>query len=139
VLEAAGGLDWPTAVPLFTHDRAIAVTVLKAVHGPDAPIAEWWIDALIARATGSPMARVAEGGAAQHAVDERLASLRVPATLIWGEHDGVLPLAYAKELQRRIAGSTLLVIEGAAHIPHQQKPERFVECLTSIFSTSERA
>jgi pimeloyl-ACP methyl ester carboxylesterase len=139
VLEAAGGMSWPAATPLFAHDRETAVTILHGVHGPDVKIEEWWIDALLARATGSPMARVAEAGVLRYLVDGRLASLRLPATLIWGEHDGVLPLAYAKALQAQLAGSRLLIVEGAAHIPHQQKPERFVECLNSTFSANARA
>jgi pimeloyl-ACP methyl ester carboxylesterase len=139
VLEAAGGMSWPVATPLFAYDRETAVTILHAVHGPDVKIEEWWIDALLARATGSPMARVTEAGVQRHLVDGRLASLRLPATLIWGEHDGVLPLAYAKALQAQLAGSRLLIVEGAAHIPHQQRPERFVECLNSTFSANARA
>jgi len=34
-------------------------------------------------------------------------------------------------LHRGIANATLHVIDGAAHIPHLQQPERFLACLTS--------
>jgi len=58
--------------------------------------------------------------------------LRVPTHIIWGADDGVVPVAYAEELRRGIPGAQLHVLEGAAHIPHLQQPQRFLECLTAI-------
>jgi pimeloyl-ACP methyl ester carboxylesterase len=92
---------------------------------------EWMIDALLERATSSPMLRVAQAGVLQHLLDARLPQLDVPTTLIWGADDGVLPVAYAEALRAKIKGSTLQIIEGAAHIPHRQQPERFLACLTA--------
>lgn len=76
------------------------------------------------------MLRVTE--IAEHYVDARLGELQVPTHIVCGADDGVIPVAYAEELQRGIRGSRLHVIEGAAHIPHLQQPQRFLECLTSI-------
>lgn len=132
VLEDSSGIAFPLSVPLFSRTREEAIVALRAVHGPDAEIAEWMIEALLARATSSPMLRVAEAGVLQHLLDARLPELATPATLIWGRDDGVLPVAYAEALHAKISGSTLRVIEGAAHIPHRQQPERFLECLTAI-------
>lgn len=132
VLEDSSGIAWPLSVPLFSRTREEAIVALRAVHGPDAQIAEWMIDALLARATSSPMLRVAQAGVLPHLLDARLAELATPATLIWGRDDGVLPVAYAEALHAKISGSTLRVIDGAAHIPHRQQPERFLECLTAI-------
>jgi pimeloyl-ACP methyl ester carboxylesterase len=67
----------------------------------------------------------------EHVIEHRLGELEVPATLIWGADDGVLPLSYAEALQQAIPHSQLKVIEGAAHIPHMQQPERFLACLTA--------
>ena len=67
-----------------------------------------------------------------------LPSLRVPTTLIWGKDDGLLPVAYAEALQKKIAGSKLMIIDGAAHMPHRQQPERFLECLSKSSSPSGR-
>lgn len=136
VLEDSSGMAWPVSVPLFAQSREQAVEMLRAVHGPDVAIEEWWIDALLARATSSPMLRVAQAGVAQYLVDARLQNIAAPTTLLWGESDGLLPLAYARALQEKIRGSQLQIIERAAHIPHLQKPERFNECLTAIFSPS---
>lgn len=128
-LEGGGGLALPFGVPLVAHDRETALTILRAVHGPDYVARDWVIEALLARAVDAPLVRLTESS--EHLVDGRLPGLNVPTTLIWGEHDGVVPLAYARVLQEKIAGSRLEIVRGAAHIPHLQQPVRFLQCLTA--------
>ena len=130
VLEASGGLNRPLAVPLVANTREEAAIILRAVHGPAFVAPEWVAEALLQRASDSPMLRLTE--MLEHDVEPRLHEIRTPVTLIWGEHDGVLPLSYARALHEAIAGSNLQVIEDAAHIPHMQQPRRFLECLTAI-------
>ncbi len=130
ILEASGGLDRPLAVPATATNRQEADVILRAVHGPNFQAPEWVVEGLIARAEGSPLLRLAE--VAEHAVDRHLGGIRVPTHIIWGAADGVLPLSYAEELQRGIPGARLHVLEGAAHIPHLQQTQRFLECLTAI-------
>jgi pimeloyl-ACP methyl ester carboxylesterase len=138
VLEDASGMSWIVGVPLFPKTREEAIVALRAVHGPAAEIPDWMIDSLIRRANDAPMLRVAQAGVLNYLVDARLSSLDVPTTLVWGADDGVLPVAYAHALQAKIRGSKLRVIEGAAHMPHRQQPEKFVACLTETFSPSAR-
>jgi pimeloyl-ACP methyl ester carboxylesterase len=138
VLEDASGMMWPLAVPLIASNRDDAVKILRAVHGPDAPTPDWAIDALLEPNAGSLMKRVVAGGVLDYLVDAKLTSLKTQTTLIWGRDDGVLPVAYAEALQKKIAGSKLIVIDGAAHMPHRQQPERFVECLSKSSSPSGR-
>lgn len=130
ILEASGGLTLPLDSPTTAHTRDEAMIILRNVHGPRFQPPEWVIEALLQRAISSPMLRVTE--IAEHVVDARLQDIRVPTTVLWGEDDGVVPRAYAEALLHGIAGSTMHVIEGAAHIPHLQQPERFLQCLTSI-------
>lgn len=131
VLESSGGLDRPVEGPLVARTRDEALTILRAVHGPAFVPPEWVVTALLQRAEDSPMLRLTE--ADEHAIEARLGEIQVPATLIWGALDGVLPLAYAEALQQAIPGSRLHVIEAAGHIPHMQQPQRFLECLMAIF------
>jgi len=128
-LEASGGLNRPLAVPLVAHNHDEAMVVLRAVHGPDFQSPQWVIDALIERASGSPMLRLTE--VAESQIEDRLGEIQIPATLIWGAHDGVLPRDYAEALRQALPNATLHVLEGAAHIPHMQQPERFLQCLTA--------
>ena len=129
VLESGGGLARPLGVPLIARDRETAAIILRAVHGPNYVPEEWVIDTLLARADDSPMLRL--DGAMQNFVDGRLAQLDKPVTLIWGADDGVVPLSYGRAMKELIPGAMLHVIDGAAHVPHLQQPERFVECLTA--------
>jgi len=129
-LEASGGLARPLESPVVAHNRDEAMLILRNVHGPRFEPKEWMIDALLQRATSSPMLRVTE--MTEHVVDARLRDIAVPTTIVWGADDGVVPRTYADALQQGIARSTLHVIEGAAHIPHMQQPERFLACLSSI-------
>jgi len=138
VLEDASGMMWPLSVPLVAANREDAIKILHAVHGPKAETPEWAIEALLEPHAGDLMKRVIAGGVLDFLVDNKLASLKTPVTLIWGRDDGLLPLAYAEALQKKIAGSTLFVIDGAAHMPHRQQPERFLECLSKSSSPSAR-
>jgi pimeloyl-ACP methyl ester carboxylesterase len=130
VLEDASGMSWDVSnVPMFPKNRDEALKLLRMVHGPDTPIADYLVDAVLKGAPTMPQARVMEAGVIFAIVDTRLKDLTMPVTLIWGAHDGLLPIAYAEALHARIAGSTLHVINGAAHIPHRQAPVEFTRLL----------
>jgi pimeloyl-ACP methyl ester carboxylesterase len=119
-------------VPLIATNRDEAKVILRAVHGANAAfLPEWVTDALLARAVSAPLLRMT--GLAEHYVDRRLAEIDVPTSIVWGSEDGVVSREYVETLRDGIRGATLHVIEGAAHIPHAQQPERFLECLTAIF------
>ncbi|MGZ5477332.1 MAG: alpha/beta fold hydrolase [Thermoanaerobaculia bacterium] len=128
VLENASGMFWRLNVPLYPKTREEAALVMRAVHGPNADTSEATLDALLAR-KDTPMSRIALPDALAHLVDARLGELKMPITLIWGRHDGVLPVAYAEALHAKLPGSTLTIIEDAAHIPHRQSPRKFAQCL----------
>jgi pimeloyl-ACP methyl ester carboxylesterase len=131
VLESGGGLGRVPGVPLFAEDRETAIRILHAVHGPNAPTPDWAIDTLLKMKDTAPMGRVLASGLLPYFTDAKLAQLKVPTKIIWGADDGVVPRSYVDDLHKGIAGSTLCVIEGAAHIPHTQQWEHYLACLTS--------
>jgi pimeloyl-ACP methyl ester carboxylesterase len=47
----------------------------------------------------------------------------MPTLLIWGDRDRAVQLSSAHRLQRTLAQSRLLVIEGAGHLPFEEMPE----------------
>ncbi|MDP2648370.1 MAG: alpha/beta hydrolase [bacterium] len=49
--------------------------------------------------------------------------IRVPALLIWGSDDEIVPLADGKQFNRLISGSKLEVLPGVGHSPHRDRPE----------------
>jgi pimeloyl-ACP methyl ester carboxylesterase len=130
VLEDASGMSWDMShVPFYPKTRDEALKLLRLVHGPDTPIADYLVDAMLKEAATMPQTRVMQAGVIFAIVDSRLHEITMPVTLIWGAHDGLLPLAYADALHQHLPGSTLHVIDSAAHIPHRQAPAEFTRLL----------
>lgn len=46
----------------------------------------------------------------------------VPTHIVWGEHDKVIPPAYAAGLKDRIAGATMTMVPACGHLPHVEQP-----------------
>jgi pimeloyl-ACP methyl ester carboxylesterase len=133
VLEDASGLAWDLSrVPLRPTNREEAAAMMRAVYGPETKTPDEVLDAVLAR-TNQPLSRLEMGDVVAHLVDARLKNLTMPVAIIWGRDDGILPLTYAEALHARIAGSTLTILDHAAHIPHRQQPEAFVKCLTASY------
>jgi 2-hydroxymuconate-semialdehyde hydrolase len=68
--------------------------------------------------------------------DAELQRIGVPATLLWGRHDRMVPLTLAAAAGTRL-GWPLRVIDDAAHVPHLEQPDRFVERLTPFVRSQE--
>ena len=54
-----------------------------------------------------------------------LPRIGAPALLIWGELDARSPLGVARQLERAIPDSELVVIPGCGHVSNLEAPERF--------------
>jgi pimeloyl-ACP methyl ester carboxylesterase len=64
-------------------------------------------------------------------------AIRVPALLVWGENDPLVPLHYGEEMQQLIEGSRLVVIPRAAHVAMWDAPEEFNRIALSFFDEVE--
>ena len=62
--------------------------------------------------------------------DAELSRIDVPTSLLWGRHDLMVPLGLAEAAARRHAWP-LHVIDDAAHAPHIEQPDAFVESLAA--------
>lgn len=69
--------------------------------------------------------------------DEDLDRINVPTTLVWGRDDRMVPLAVAEYAAAR-HGWPLHVIERAAHVPHVEQPDQFVDVLRGVVGASRR-
>ena len=54
-----------------------------------------------------------------------LPSIGAETLLVWGQADGLAPLAHARALHAAISGSRLAIVEGAGHLPMVVKRETF--------------
>jgi pimeloyl-ACP methyl ester carboxylesterase len=63
---------------------------------------------------------------------KRLHRIVAPTLIVWGHQDRLVKSEYADEFNRAIAGSRVEVLEGAAHMPHQEQPERTLASVTNF-------
>lgn len=66
---------------------------------------------------------------ATRGVLDRLPSLEIPTLVVWGESDRVFPVSQAREAAARLRGGSLELIPDCGHLPHVERPERFVDAL----------
>ena len=59
----------------------------------------------------------------------RLASLKIPTLVVWGERDRVFPEAQAKNAVTRLRDGSLALIPDGGHMPHVECPDRFLAAL----------
>src|ERR1700674_269732 len=57
------------------------------------------------------------------ALERWLHRIRVPAFVLWGANDKLLPSAYAKRWGERVPGVRVELIDACGHLPHVEKPE----------------
>jgi pimeloyl-ACP methyl ester carboxylesterase len=62
----------------------------------------------------------------------RLHRITVPTLLLWGQSDGVVPVAYAEAYRAMIANATLVVIPEAGHLPQVEQPDRVLQHILSF-------
>lgn len=56
----------------------------------------------------------------------------MPTLLVWGDRDGVIPVAHGHLAHAAMPASRLEVFAGAGHFPHHAEPERFVALLRAF-------
>ena len=65
---------------------------------------------------------------------DRLAQVERPTMVVWGTRDRVLPYSQAKEAFSHLQEGYLELIPECGHLPHVERPERFVSNLRRFLS-----
>jgi 3-oxoadipate enol-lactonase len=65
----------------------------------------------------------------------RLATIRVPALLIGGEHDRLFSPDHTREIGNEMAGSTCAVISGAGHLSNLDSSDQFNRLLLDFLAS----
>jgi pimeloyl-ACP methyl ester carboxylesterase len=68
----------------------------------------------------------------------RLAELEPPALFIWGDHDPLVPAAFARHVRQWLPSAEQVTLEGCGHVPQVECPELTAELLLSFFARAER-
>ena len=77
------------------------------------------------------------GGQTVNASDRLYLAARVPMMIVWGDRDGIIPVAHAYAAHEAIENSRLEILEGVGHFPHVEAPEMFVSSLRDFMATTE--
>ncbi len=68
-------------------------------------------------------------------LDNRLSAIKKPTLIIWGRDDGLLTLAdFGERFHKEIAGSQLVVIEKAGHVPQVEQAAEFNTALLKFLA-----
>lgn len=67
-------------------------------------------------------------------LDELLPKIAVPTLVVWGEQDGLFPVALADVVTGGIRGARKVVIPGASHFPQVDAPDALAKVLTDFLA-----
>lgn len=59
----------------------------------------------------------------QSLTEAEIAALDMPALILWGEEDRLIPVAAGRWLDRTLPNSDLVIYPGIGHLPHEEAPE----------------
>jgi pimeloyl-ACP methyl ester carboxylesterase len=69
------------------------------------------------------------GGMTDPSLRERLAGVTVPALVVWGESDRVVPPDYGRAFAAAIPGAHFELLPGTGHVPQIETPELLLRTL----------
>ncbi len=69
---------------------------------------------------------------------KRAHRIAAPTLIVWGASDKIASPAYAEAFRERITGAHVDIVEGAGHLPHEERPERLAELTLSFLGGTDR-
>lgn len=127
LLNSAGLLN---EVPpeLEPGTREEARELVRITFGPEAGTPRFLLDDLI-RASRDPARRTYLRSDEPTDIREDLGRIEAPTTIIWGEHDRLIPPEHGEIMRGSIPRSELIVLPDAAHLPQIQTPEEVLRII----------
>ncbi|KAA9154194.1 alpha/beta fold hydrolase [Amycolatopsis acidicola] len=102
-----------------------ATEVLHRMVAPGNPAVDEHVLRMMRATSPEGAAAALRGRAERPDYVDSLAKARVPTLIVVGSKDEYTPIADAELLHATIPGSTLAVIDGAAHLPNLERPAEF--------------
>lgn len=94
-----------------------------------------WLDELLPRQAEQLRRGAGEPQLVEPLVRDRLAEIDVPALVMVGRHDAPGMGAIARHLAANLPRGDLIEIDGAAHLPNLERPDRFAALLEGFLAT----
>jgi pimeloyl-ACP methyl ester carboxylesterase len=79
------------------------------------------------------------GGQRIDASDRLYLTAGIPALIVWGARDPVIPVSHGERAHAAIVGSRLEIFDGVGHIPQLEAPERFVAVIERFLKRTKPA
>jgi len=131
--------------PEYSHlpeTREDARKMFEAVVDPGTPKpADFVLDDIVRQAKTGPMARMVQTAPemGNYLLDDRLAEIKTPVDLLWGESDQLVPLSYARRMEAGLRSVRLTAIPRCGHVPQQECPNTFSRALRVILDAGPAA
>jgi 2-hydroxy-6-oxonona-2,4-dienedioate hydrolase len=142
ILSDAAGIDEgsrPLSVDLGISTRACLRRVFETMFFNKAMVTDDPVDLAyglhLERGDGCTIRSVLETFASpSEKLDARLAQLRVPTLILWGEDDAITPVAMAHAFHRMIAASQMTMLSQCGHLPPIERPREFATAVTGFLN-----
>jgi pimeloyl-ACP methyl ester carboxylesterase len=125
--------------------RAVARRVLRSIVYDPSCITRSQIEGYADALRGPETMRVLIQAALQivpenlDRITERFPEIDVPALVLWGRQDRVIPLALGERLARNLPHARLVVLNGCGHLPHEERPRESIEALEAFLEGHDEA
>ncbi|MET9226641.1 alpha/beta hydrolase [Lentzea sp. NPDC003310] len=106
---------------------------MVARHNPE--VADF-VEGLMLAAPPEGAAAALRGRAERPDYTATLTSISVPTLVVVGSDDEFTPVRDAEYMSDRVPGSTLVVVDGAAHMPNLERPEVFNSAVEDLLARS---
>ena len=126
-----------TDLSLTPKTREEAAALMTQLRDEKAqPVPGFVLDDVVRQAQTGPLARLTQtaGEMGQYVLDGRLADIKAPVDLIWGESDRLFSIAYARRMMAQLPAARLTTIPGCGHVPMQECPARFGSALSDVLT-----
>ena len=67
---------------------------------------------------------------------ERYRGIDIPALILWGRQDAIVPLSIGERLHRAIPDSKLVIVERCGHIPHEECPDEAIPAVVEFMGST---
>lgn len=135
------GVPWVKDLFRFVLPRFVIEKSLANVYGDPSRITDELVDRYyeLTLHPGNRRAFIERTGKRGNLTDTLLIKrLTMPALIIWGDRDRLIPVACARKFARDLPRDTLVVFEGLGHVPMEEAPELTVRAVQSFLTKLEK-
>jgi pimeloyl-ACP methyl ester carboxylesterase len=120
----------------FVTPRFLVRKSLEDVYADDSRISDSLVDIYFKMTLreGNRSALIDRMRAGFQNESEKIAALKTPTLIIWGEQDQLIPVEHAYRFQKAIPNSQLSVFKSVGHVPMEEAPKQFTTTLTNFLN-----